>query len=79
MQLKRLKELKILFNLLFPSIIEPLMFNYCLGVDILSNKQWLLLVVECLNSNIDLMMLLVAIVFWVVIYHWVFADVSESE
>ena len=52
--LKGLKEGKTLFNLLFASIIGPLMFNCCLRVNLLSDKWWLLLF-KCLNSNNDLM------------------------
>ena len=71
--LKRLKKGKTLLNLLFVSTTGPLMFNPCLGVNFSSDKQWLLLLFECLNSNNDL---IVAIVFWVGIYHWVFIDVN---
>ena len=71
--LKRLKKGKTLLNLLFVSTTGSLMFNPYLGVNFSSDKQWLLLLFECLNSNNDL---IVAIVFWVGIYHWVFIDVN---
>ena len=71
--LKRLKKGKTLLNLLFVSTTGPLMFNPYLGVNFSSDKQWLLLLFKCLNSNNDL---IVAIVFWVGIYHWVFIDVN---
>ena len=71
--LKGLKKGKTLFNLLFASTTGLLIFNLCLGVNFSSDKQWLLLLFECLNSNNDL---IVAIVFWVGIYHWVFIDVN---
>lgn len=52
-ELKGSNEGRIPFNLLFASTMVP--FNHCFGVKFSSNRQWLLLMPECLDSSNDLM------------------------
>ena len=52
-QLNREKKGTILLNLLFMSIIRPLIFNHCLGVSLSSDSQWASLSFICLISSSD--------------------------
>ena len=54
--LKEIKKEKTPFSLLFMSIIELLVINYCFGVNFSSNRWWKLLVFECFDSNNNLIM-----------------------
>ena len=49
-----LKKEKTLLSLLLASTIEPLTFNCCLNISLSSDRWWLLLLSECLDSSINL-------------------------
>ena len=53
-ELKESNKERIPFNLLFTLIMVSLTFNYYLGIKFSSDRWWLLLISECLDSSNNL-------------------------